>query len=50
MYELSENVSFDSELALAFEIQSFKVACFFFFKCHCFQRIPALNGLISTYV
>ena len=31
MYELSENVSFDSELALAFEIQSFKVACFFFF-------------------
>ena len=27
--ELSENVSFDSEFALAFEIQSFKAAFFF---------------------
>ena len=29
--ELSENVSFDSEFALAFEIKLFKVAFFFFF-------------------
>ena len=29
--ELSENVSFDSEFALAFEMQPFKVAFFLFF-------------------
>ena len=39
MYELSENFSFDSDLALAFEIQSFKVACFAFF----------LNATVSKY-
>ena len=42
--ECSENASFDSEFALAFEIQRFKVA-FFFFLMPIFQSIPGRNGL-----
>ena len=37
----SDNVSFDSELALAFEIQAFKVAIFDFFKCQFFKVFRA---------
>ena len=43
--ELSENISFDSEFVLAFEIQPFKVAFFVFFLMLVFQSIPGLNGL-----
>ena len=44
--ELSENVSFDSEFALGFEIQSqFKVSFFYFFLMPIFQSILVLNGL-----
>ena len=35
--EVSENVSFDSEFALAFEVQPFKVVLFVFFKCQSFK-------------
>ena len=45
--ELSENASFDSELAGAFEIQPFKVAIFVFFLVSTFQSILGLNGLIT---
>ena len=45
MNELCENASFDSEFALAFEIQQFKVAFFVFFKCQFFQGIRGLNRL-----
>ena len=43
--ELSENASFDSEFAVAFEIQPFKVATFVVFLMPIFQSIPGLNGL-----
>ena len=43
--ELSENASFDSEFAVAFEIQLFKVATFVVFLMPIFQSIPGLNGL-----
>ena len=44
--ELCENASFDSEFALAFEIQQFKVAFFVvFFKCQFFQGILRRNRL-----
>ena len=42
MNELSENVSFDSEFTLAFEIQPFKAA-FWFFLMPIFQSIPGRN-------
>ena len=38
--ELSENVSFDSEFILAFEIQPFKVSFFVFLKCQFFKVFP----------
>ena len=40
--ECSENVSFDSEFTLAFEIQRFKAA-FCFFLMPIFQSIPGRN-------
>ena len=43
--ELSENASFDSEFAVDFEIQPFKVATFVVFLMPIFQSIPGLNGL-----
>ena len=47
MNELSQNLSLNSELALAFEIQPFKVACvFFFFNMLLFQSIRRPNGLM----
>ena len=46
--ELSENVSFDSELALSFAIQTFKAACFIFLQMPLFQSIPSLNGLSKS--
>ena len=46
--ELSQNVSFDSEFALAFEIQPFKVPFFAFFLNGIFQSIPVLNGLSKS--
>ena len=44
--ELYENVGFDSEFALAFEIKPFKVAFFVvFISLSSFRSIPVLNGL-----
>ena len=43
--ELSENASFDSEFAVDFEIQPFKIATFVVFLMPIFQSIPGLNGL-----
>ena len=42
--ELSENVSFDSEFALAFEIQPLKDAPFVFFKCEIFKVLSGGMG------
>ena len=43
--EFSQNVRFDSEFFLAFEIQPIKVAFFLFVKCHFFKTIPGLIRL-----
>ena len=49
--ELSENVSFDSEFALAFEIQPFKVAFFVFLNANFskYSRAEWLNELWPYY-
>ena len=38
--ELSENVNFDSEFVVAFEIQPFKVTFFVSLKCQFFKVLP----------
>ena len=45
--ELSENVSFDSEFALAFEIQPFKVAFFVFFLNTNFSKYSGAEWVIK---
>ena len=46
--EISQNVSFDSEFALAFEMQLFKAAFFVFFLMQIFQSILVLSGLTKS--
>ena len=46
MNELSENVSFDSEFALAFEIQPFKIPFFVFFKWQFFKVLSGGMGYV----